>query len=188
MACSSASRFGPLAIVVLGLGALASVDAEAACTDAAEPGVTWRRCQLDGQILTQIDLSGAQLRDSSLKRADLSGSDLSGVDAQRARFISARMVGANLEGAYLVRADMTSADMTDASLVGADLRFARLFRAILRDADLTDAQLNEADFLHADLSGATWTNGRTICAEGSIGRCNPSPASSVANGRAPATQ
>ena len=49
---------------------------------------------------------------------------------------------------------------------------ARLFRATLRNADLTDARMTGADLLKADLSGATWTDGRTVCAEGSIGQCN----------------
>jgi uncharacterized protein YjbI with pentapeptide repeats len=47
-----------------------------------------------------------------------------------------------------------------------------MFRAILRDADLTDAQLTGADMTRADLSGATWTDGQRVCAEGSVGRCN----------------
>ena len=62
--------------------------------------------------------------------------------------------------------------VTGASLIGADLRRARLFRAILRNANLTDARLKGADLARADLSGATWTDGERICAEGSIGRCN----------------
>ena len=40
----------------------------------------------------------------------------------------------------------------------------------------------EVDLLRADLSGATWIDGRTICAEGSIGQCNPSRGGAAAEG------
>jgi len=49
-----------------------------------------------------------------------------------------------------------------------------MFRADLSGADLTGARLDNTDFLQAVLDGATWTDGTTICAEGSIGRCRKS--------------
>lgn len=147
--------------------------AQAECADAPMPGVVWRRCLMDGLDLAGVDLTGAEIRDSSFKRTDLGGAVLVGVDGRRAKFVSARLVGADLSQANLVGTDFTSADLTGARLVHADLRQARFFRAVLRDADLTGAKLERADFLYADLAGARWVDGRTICAEGSIGRCHP---------------
>ncbi|MEE9195513.1 MAG: pentapeptide repeat-containing protein, partial [Alphaproteobacteria bacterium] len=49
---------------------------------------------------------------------------------------------------------------------------AKFFGTNLRGADFTGAKMRGADFFTADLSGATWTNGKTVCAEGSIGQCN----------------
>ena len=93
------------------------------------------------------------------------------IQARRAKFVSrGRMGGANLSGADLVQADLTNADLTGANLKGASLRSARLFQANLRGVDLTDAILEGADLLHVDFSGARWTDGQTICAEGSHGR------------------
>ena len=40
------------------------------------------------------------------------------------------------------------------------------------EADLTGVKLGGADLTLADLSGATWTDGKRVCSEGSIGRCN----------------
>lgn len=155
------------------LPALSAGAARAGCADVPAPGVEWRRCFLDGLDLAGVDLSGAVIRDSSFKRTDLEGAVLTGVDGRRAKFVSARLVGADLSGANLVQADFTNADLTGARLVDADLRYARLFRAVLRDADLTGARLDRADFLYADLAGATWVDGRTVCGEGSVGRCHP---------------
>jgi uncharacterized protein YjbI with pentapeptide repeats len=146
------------------------------CSDFAAPGVNWRRCLQDGQDLREVDLSGATLDDASFKRADLSGADLSGADARRAKFVSTIMHDVNLDQARLVRADLTKADLTGASLKEADLTNARLFRADLSKADLSGARLADTDLLKAVLAGATWIDGKTICAESSIGQCHPARA------------
>jgi len=146
--------------------------AHALCTDPPSPGVNWQRCNFDRLDLAAIDLSGARLRDASFIRADLSGSKLVEADATRAKFINATLNGTVFDNAKLYEADLTKADLTEASLNGADLRLARLFRAKLRGADLTGARLGGTDLSRADLSGATWTDGKRVCAEGSVGRCN----------------
>lgn len=159
-----------LLLTAVGITSL-SVPAFAACSDVPSPEVYWRRCVLDRQDLQQLDLTGATLRDASFKRADLSASILQGVDARRAKFVTSMMQEVVLDGANLVRADLTKADLKGASLKGADLTSARMFRADLSGADLTDARLNNTDLLQAIFDGATWIDGKTICAEGSIGRC-----------------
>lgn len=183
----------PLAMIVaIGLSSLA-LPAFAACTDVPAPEVYWRRCVFDRQDLTDVDLTGATLRDASFKRTDLSTSLMQNVDARRAKFISSVMQDVILDEANLVRADLTKADLKGASLKGADLTSARMFRADLSGADLTDARLENADLLQAVLDGATWTDGKTVCAEGSIGRCRrsraevtPEPASEVSDAEPPA--
>ncbi len=146
--------------------------AHALCTDPPGPGVNWQRCNFDSLDLAAVDLSGARLRDASFIRTDLSGSKLVEADSTRAKFINATLNGTVFDNAKLYEADLTKADLTEASLNGADLRLARLFRANLRGADLTGARLRGTDLSQADLSGATWTDGKRVCAEGSVGRCN----------------
>ena len=149
-----------------------AASAHAACTDPPGPGVNWQRCNFDGLDLTNLDLQGARLRDGSFFRTDLSGSDLSETESLRAKFINATLTGATFERARLYEADLTKADLSGATLIGVDLRRARLYRANLRGANLTGAQLKGADLTRVDLSGATWSDGERVCAEGSIGRCN----------------
>src|SRR5262245_27582574 len=90
--------------------------AAADCTAAPEPGVDWRRCVQDRQVLAGVDLTGATLRDGSFKRTDLGGAVLADVDARGAKLLSATMTGARLDGADLARADLTRADLSRASL------------------------------------------------------------------------
>lgn len=154
----------------------------AGCSDVAAPEVYWRRCVLDGQVLREADLSGAVLRDASFKRADLSGADLSGADARRAKFVSAILHETRFDDANMVQVDLTNAELAGASLRNADLTRARMFRADLSGADLTGARLDGTDLLNADLSEAVWIDGVTICAEGSIGQCNPARAQREVSG------
>ena len=156
----------------LAVGLLGPAPALAACTDPPAPGVNWQRCNFDYLDLKELDLAGSRLRDGSFFRADLSGSDISKSESMRAKFINAVMGEMVLDEALLYEADLTKANLSGASLKGTDLRRARLYRANLRGADLTGARLKGADLTRADLSGATWTNGERVCAEGSIGRCN----------------
>ncbi len=144
----------------------------AACTDAAAPGVDWRRCVQDGGEFAGKDLQGAALRDASFAFADLSGARLDKVEAYHAKFINAKLAGAGLDGANLGEADFTRADLRGASLRGADLTHAHFFHAVLRDTDLTGARLGGADLATADLGGALWTDGKRRCAADSLGQCN----------------
>ena len=161
-----------LAAPVFAVLFLTSGPALAACTDPPGPGVNWQRCNFDYLDLKGVDLTGARLRDGSFFRTDLTGSNISGSESLRVKFINATLAEAVLDEAKLYEADLTKAVLAGASLQGTDLRRAKLFRADLRGANLTDARLEGADLTRANFSGATWTNGERICAEGSIGRCN----------------
>ena len=174
-----------LALIMACYAAVPVMPAIAGCSDAPAPEVYWRRCVFDRQDLTDVDLTEANLRDASFKRADLSASVLAGVDAQRAKFVTSIMEDVILDGANLARADLTKANLQGASLRGANLTWARMFRADLTDADLTDARLDNTDLLQAVLDGATWTDGKTVCAEGSIGRCRRAKAKATTT---PATE
>jgi uncharacterized protein YjbI with pentapeptide repeats len=170
----SGRRVGRACVLALA-GLLLSADmALADCTDAPAPEVNWRRCVLDGYVARGEDLSRADLRDARLNRSIFTDSIMAELNGRRVKLVSADLTGVTFDGANLVEADLSLADLQGASLRGTDLTRAKLYRAIVREADLTGARLDRADLHLADFSGSTWIDGRTICAEGSIGRCNPS--------------
>ena len=178
MAGTTRSESRRLAFGIVAAGFLAALPlgpALAGCTDPAVPGVNWQRCYFDERDFRGADLTGATLRDGRFARADLSGATLVRADARRAKFFTATLVNVDFTAARLAEADFTKADLTGAVFRQADLRRARLFRAVLRNADFTEARMRDADLLDADLSGARWVDGKTICAEGSIGQCNAVP-------------
>ncbi len=168
--------YGMFVRTVLVVAALTAVlgggSARADCTDAAAPGVDWRRCYMDRRDFSNRDLSGARLRDATFARANLSGTDFSEVDGYRVKFYTATMRNAKFDRARLAEADFSKANLTGASFKNANLRRAKFFDTILRDADLSGAKMRGADLFNADLSGATWIDGKKVCAEGSIGQCN----------------
>lgn len=159
-----------LAVLLFLLGPISM--ALAACTDPPGPEVNWRRCVFDRLNFEGVDLTAAELRDASFFRAEMPQATLEKVSAFRAKFVNALLRETSFVGANLQEADFTKADLSNADLSGADLRRARLFRANLRGASLADARLDGADLARADLSGVTWTDGKRVCGEGSIGRCN----------------
>jgi uncharacterized protein YjbI with pentapeptide repeats len=145
--------------------------ARAECADAPAPKVDWGRCFLDGRDFKGVDLSGVRMRDAQLMRADFTGARLAKVDATRAKFNATTLTGADFSGARLQEAEFSNAAAERAVFKGADLRSAKFVDADLKGADFTGALLRATDFFRADLSGARWIDGKTICAAGSIGSC-----------------
>ena len=123
--------------------------------------------------MPQVNLSGADIRDSDLMgamlhRANLAGCYLNPCHLYHANLIQANLSrallnGANLRGANLSEADLSNADLdravlSDANLTGANLTNANLSRANLTGADFTDATLTGADLSRAGLNRTTMVN------------------------------
>jgi uncharacterized protein YjbI with pentapeptide repeats len=131
-------------------------------------------CYMSHVRIPQVDLSGADMRDSDfmgamMRRANLSGcylnpahlyrADLRETNLSRALLNGANLRGADLRGANLEAADLDRAVLSEGNLTGANLRRANLSRANLdqtnlTDADLTDANLNGAALTRTNLSNA----------------------------------
>ena len=129
---------------------------------------------LTGSDLTEIDLEGADLRQTNLVETRLSGAnlrdaDLGNSEGMSALFDNSTMTGASLvagnfesasftsalmQGASLNRARLISADLRGSVLAAADLAGANLNQASLRSVDLREAELRGATLQGADLSGA----------------------------------
>jgi uncharacterized protein YjbI with pentapeptide repeats len=112
------------------------------------------RCNLSGADLTQLNLTGVNLR----------GADLSGATLSQANLTNADLTGANLEGAVLNSvnlsgASLTGANLKSASLENADLSYAGFISANLEAANLKDAKLLFTNFRGANFRLTTQANG-----------------------------
>ena len=123
--------------------------------------------------MPQVNLSGADIRNSDLMGAMLQRANLSGcylnpchmyhanliqANLSRALLNGASLRGANLSGADLSGADLDRAILSDANLTGANLSGANLSRVNLTGANLTDATLTGANLNRANLNRTTLAN------------------------------
>ena len=131
------------------------------CQAPAAPGVVWSNCLLNGHQVAGQDLSAAIIQNASLTSLQAEATIFRASDLRYSNLHLANLRDANLEESILIGANLREADLSGANLSGADLSFA----------DLTDANLQQANLQGAKLDQAHWVDG-TICAEGSIGRCN----------------
>ena len=138
--------------------------------------------KIQGLILTNRNLRGANLRYTFFAKADLRGADLEGADLVEARvfagqlspfwpieghpcvnatsssppnnkYCQTNLQGADLRNAQLQGANLGAAQLQDADLRRAQLQGANLQGAELQGADLREAQLQGADLREAQLQG-----------------------------------
>lgn len=157
------------------------------------------KCDLYGANLSEADLSGANLAGANLTGANLYSANLTEADLSEAKLTAAFMKWAtltganltdanlsvaNLNGANLVEANLTwaylsHANLTEANLAGANLSYAKLTGATLCGAWLVGANLTGAYLVgvinplcaYANLEGAIWIDGSSICGPGSFNDC-----------------
>lgn len=104
-----------------------------------EEGTDLQKQDLSYCMLTSGTLNGVLLNNALLPGADLSNTEMEDAQLSRCKLLGANMFRVNLNRA---------------KLDGADLGKAVLVQAALRDVDLTKARLTEADLIFADLQGA----------------------------------
>jgi uncharacterized protein YjbI with pentapeptide repeats len=96
--------------------------------------------------LSELELSGANLRNATLseasfRHANLERAMLRGAHANEADFDGASLKRANLEACVLIKARLSDTDLTDAWMRRVDLRGANVTAANLEHADLEGAVL-----------------------------------------------
>ena len=132
-------------------------------TNAKLKGANLYKVNLSGSKLTGVDfqeayLGWANLRGATLDNVDLANVRLIGADLEGAKLRTAKLQGADFTGANLKNADLEGADLSakeGIKLISADLQGANLQNANLRGADLASANLANANLMKADLSDAT---------------------------------
>jgi uncharacterized protein YjbI with pentapeptide repeats len=115
-------------------------------------GADIRNSDLMGAVLHRANLSGCMLNPCHMYRANLVQADLS-----RALLNGANLRGANLTNANLSNVDLDRAILSEANLTGANLSGAKLARVNLTGANLTDANLSGANLNRANLTRTNLT-------------------------------
>jgi uncharacterized protein YjbI with pentapeptide repeats len=122
-------------------------------------------------LANHTNCPGVNLNGERLSNLDLSYANLSRGKLKDVKLVGAKLRVANLSGAIMIDANLTRAIMNDAKLNGADLRGADLTRAHMSSADLTNADLRGATVTFAsrkeqidNLSNVIWTG--TTCPDG----------------------
>lgn len=128
-------------------------------------GESFTQLNLTGADLRNMNLVGVDLRGAFLESARLDGSDLRGAKLERAVLAHASLVGTTLDSAELRLANLGGATLSDCSLARADLG-----EAILVGAKLTRCSLVEAKLVGADLGKVAFVevDGRGLVASGLI--------------------
>lgn len=109
-----------------------------------------------GVLLSEVQLTKADLQNIAFDGADLTDAYLVGSDLRGGSFTGAYMdrinlIDANLQGVSLYKASLRNADLQNADLHGVNARDSDFTDANLTEADLTDARLDNAvlDRAHA---------------------------------------
>ena len=117
-------------------------------------GADLRNSDLMGAVMRRANLSGCYMNPSHLYHADLRESNLTGALFNGSNMRGADLRGADLSGADLDRTVLSDADLSGANLSGANLQRSSLIGAKLAGANLTGANLSGADFVRSDLTDA----------------------------------
>lgn len=137
---------------------IVATDSLAGCNSNPAPGVDWSNCRKRNLILSDTDLTGANMQDSEVISTDLRDSKLDG-----ANFVKADLLRTVFDGATLTDADFekaagyrTSFALTD--LTGADFEKSEMQRADFAHAKLIDVNFSKASLGRANLEGAVIEN------------------------------
>ncbi len=137
-----------------------------------------------------VNMDNSEIKDSEFSDTKISSGTFNGANFSNTKFTNCDFLGVNASNTKIsnstfinnrsINLNLTSAIINDSSLSGNDLSTGNFSSAIITNVDLSNtnlrnsylrgAVLNNVKLEGADLSGSTWTDGRT-CAEGSIGVC-----------------
>lgn len=117
-------------------------------------GADLRNSDLMGAVMRRANLSGCYLNPSHLYHADLRESNLTSALFNGSNMRGADLRGADLSGADLDRTVLSDANLSGANLTGANLQRSSLIGAKLVGANLTGANFSGADLVRSDLTDA----------------------------------
>ena len=118
-------------------------------------GADLRNSDLMGAVMRRANLSGCYLNPSHLYHADLRESNLTNVLFNGSNMRGADLRGADLSGADLDRTVLSDADLSGANLTNANLQRSSLIGTNLSGANLTGANFSGANLVRSNLSEAS---------------------------------
>lgn len=116
-----------------------------------------KRAILSYQNLSDVNLSGEDLRKVLFVNTNLSGSNLSGANLDGANLQNAEVCGCDFTGANLCRVYAIHANFTEAQMGKAKLTKARLSFSTFTDADLSDSNCDDAYFDFCNMCNTHFT-------------------------------
>ena len=119
------SCFTAIAALLLSSGLTAAIAVEYQDIKKLQSGGYCQQCDLQGAVLVQETLMGAQLEEANLSEANLSLAslhlaNLGGANLQNTNLLGAKLVGANLSYANLRSANLVNAVLLDVNWNGAE--------------------------------------------------------------------
>jgi len=152
------------------VAAIVPLLAQADCTLANTAKIEWNGCDFSkqdfsgkviaGEVMDNVNFSGANLQNSQLKFGTIGRSNFS---------------GANLRGATILFQEMEEVQFDGADLAGATIKGYRYKFTTFDNANMQGSQIlvsrgGDVSYENADLKGAKFY--LSICGSGSVGKCN----------------
>ena len=142
---------------LLAAGFLPAPSQAADCRAMPAALVDWQGCKKSGLLLPESVLDGALLADADLSGTDLRGSSLVEADLEKATLIRTSLAGSRADSANFSRIEGYRTVFTAVSARGASFASAELQRADFTGADLTGADFERSELGRANFKGATIT-------------------------------
>ena len=126
-------------------------------------GIDLKNSSLMRAILRGVNLSGVSLEGADLREADLAGSSLEGVNLKDAKITGTNFEHTNLKNAILdgvegLYANFTLSNLENSSFIGATLEGVNLSDTNSKNANFSNSFLKRGDFNDSVLCGANFSN------------------------------
>jgi uncharacterized protein YjbI with pentapeptide repeats len=137
---------------------IVATDSYAGCNSNPAPGVDWSNCRKRNLILSNTDLTGANMQDSEVISTDLRDSKLDDANFVKADLLRTVFDGASLTGADFSKSAGYRTSFALADLSGADFQKSEMQRADFAHATLRNVNFSKASLGRANLEGAVIEN------------------------------
>ena len=128
-------------------------------------GASLTNINMSGLELRFANLTNANLRNSSFQRANLTGSSFVGAQLDRANFREANLTGVDFSGANLTYVDFGGAILDNTRFAGANLTGANLTAVDFSTLVIDGAILDGAKLIQSKMSGVDYPGGSLISAD-----------------------